>query len=155
MLLYEIFKINFGFRYLKNRFVLPLVLFLIYLAMGFAWPDYVLILLFSLALLSGAYASESKRTILHSKPLLFFGDISYSIYLMHVPLMFFLLNYLKKFPSININATPFSAWSYSLTYLLIVIVVSSVTYKFVEKPMRYRLNRANHIPTAVEKEETV
>ena len=71
------------------------------------------------------------RIFLEHKYLLFVGKISYSLYLVHYPFLYFLNIY---FETNLIN---------NLTYLLIIFITSTLTYKFIEKPfkkIKFQLN---------------
>ena len=76
------------------------------------------------------------------------GDWSFSIYLTHQPLIFVLL----KIPAMFGNSsapppldTP-AAWVVCLIFVALTLVISSLTYRFVEVPARKWINpRATHV----------
>lgn len=61
----------------------------VFIALSFKMPDFISVILFGSVLLISAYAGGNVKKILNKKPLLFLGDISYSMYLMHMPTLFF------------------------------------------------------------------
>ena len=100
--------------------------------------------MFAAIILVSVYTEGVGKKLLGLKPLTYLGDISYSLYLMHLPIMFFLINYLKvkKFPNIQLeNLSWPTAWLYASIYLAIVIAVSTLTYYLIEVPMRKKLNQ--------------
>ena len=142
MLLYELYRVGWGKRYLNKNIVWLFTLGIAVLIMSFPLPDFISIVVFAGIVLVSVYAEGVGKIILNWKPLVYLGDISYSIYLMHLPIMDFLFNYLKvkKFPGIRLeNPSWFQAWLYTLVYLTIVILVSTLTYRLIEVPMRQKL----------------
>lgn len=145
MLLYELYRADWGRKYLDKNFAWILTMILIITVMAISTPDFVPIILFAALILVSVYAEGIGKRFFNLKPLIYLGDISYSIYLMHLPIMFFLINYLKvkKFPHIQLENLAWStAWLYALIYLAIVVLVSSLTYRFIEVPMRRKINPA-------------
>lgn len=79
----------------------------------------------------------SCKTVFHEwlecRPLLFLGEISYSIYLIHIFVrevfaMFFLGNSLD------------ASWIWVVSYIASVIILSIFTYRFIEMPARKAIN---------------
>ena len=83
------------------------------------------------AIINLLYLINSKYTQL-GKKISIIGDISYSIYLIHYPIILtilFILNFLEL--KINFN-TPFIF----LMYLVITFLISFCSYKFIEIPLK-------------------
>jgi peptidoglycan/LPS O-acetylase OafA/YrhL len=95
---------------------------------------YYLLVIFSLALTSGKIAD-----ILGSKIPVFFGDISYSVYILQFPVYQIAQKYLPWFKDQKPEVM-------FLPYLMLLIVVSSVVYLFFEKPIRVFLTRKKTVP---------
>jgi peptidoglycan/LPS O-acetylase OafA/YrhL len=147
MLLYELYRVGWGRRYLNKNIAWLLTMILVVIVMTFSMPDFIPIIAFSAIILASVYTEGIGKQLLNLKPLIYLGDISYSLYLMHLPIMFFLFNYLevKKFPQIQLeNPSWQTAWLYTLVYLAIVIFVSTLTYYFIEVPMRQKLNQSSN-----------
>lgn len=72
-------------------------------------------------------------SVLRAKPLMFLGEISYSIYLVH----FLVRDLFKLFFLKTDIVTLWWIWSYFLT----VLVLSFVTYKLIEGPARIRVTK--------------
>ena len=81
-----------------------------------------------------------------SVPWLFFGKISYSLYLMHALIGFHLVNGLVKFGSIN-NAKPLTAWLVIAFTYVCTIPCAWLFWRYVEWPS-HRLARRISIPAA-------
>ena len=68
-----------------------------------------------------------------SKKYSFFGNLTYSSYLLHVPIQLIILNIITYF---KINFDIFTKKEFFLIYLFIVYFFAYYTYKFVENPLR-------------------
>ncbi|MCU0429556.1 MAG: acyltransferase [Cytophagaceae bacterium] len=90
---------------------------------------YFILILFSLSILKGKVARA-----LSSKPLTFLGDISYSTYLIQVPVLELLRAYIPYFSNKEVN-------EFFFLYLSILIVTSAITYLFIEKPARLLIRK--------------
>lgn len=141
MLLYDLYRVGWGRRYFKKDAVWFFTITAIVIAMALPTPDFISIIVFATIILASVHVEGIGTYILNLRPLLFLGDISYSLYLMHLPLMFFLLHYLKKNTSLKLENLAWStAWLYAVIFITIVISISTITYRFIEVPMRQRLN---------------
>ncbi len=117
-------------------------------------PDLVSVLLFALIILSASYNDGKIKQILNRRSLQFLGEISYSVYMIHFPLIFgyyFLRNFFPISNSENITSAaidvipemvgtaPVSLW---LSYLGLIVFIGTtvfiafLTYQYFEKPMR-------------------
>lgn len=142
MLLYELYRVGWGRRYLSKNSAWLLTMALIVIVMTVSMPDFIPIIAFAAIILVSVYTEGIGKHILNLKPLIYLGDISYSLYLMHLPIMFFLFNYLKRFPQIKLENLDWkTAWLYTFIYLAIVIFISTLTYHLIEVPMRLKINR--------------
>ncbi|MFN4363282.1 acyltransferase family protein [Chryseobacterium hispalense] len=69
------------------------------------------------------------------KPLEFLGEISYAIYIIHIPVLYIVRSFLWDYFQVSESNVIF--W----IYILVLIFVSAVFYQFVEKPMRDYLKK--------------
>lgn len=142
MLLYELYRFGWGRQHLNKNIVWILAMVSIVTVMTIPMSDLIPVMIFAILILVSVYAEGIGKRILNLRPLTYLGNISYSLYLMHLPIMFFLLNYLKRFPRIKLDNPDWrTAWLYASIYLAIVILVSILTYHFIEIPMRRQINR--------------
>lgn len=142
MLIYELYRVRLGYRYLKTTLAWLLAITAIVIAMTLSASDFILIILFAAVILVSVYTEGIGKYILNLKPLIYLGDISYSLYLMHLPIMYFLFNYFKKSQHIQLENLDWgTTWFYTVMYLIIVICISSLTYRFIEVPMRQKLGK--------------
>ena len=143
MMLYELYRVGWGQKYLNKNSIWILNIILTVVVMTFATPDFVPIIAFAAIILTSIHVEGFGKKLLGFKPFIFLGDISYSLYLMHLPIMHFLLSYLKKNSQIKLdNLSWGTAWLYAVIYLIIVIFISTLTYRFIEVPMRNRINQS-------------
>lgn len=73
---------------------------------------------------------------LSGSALVFLGNASYSMYILHVPIFSWLSIYWKR---VLLAETSGGLWL--AVYLIAVVVISSFVYKAVEEPLHYRLKR--------------
>lgn len=69
------------------------------------------------------------------KPLEFLGEISYAIYIVHIPVLYILRSVLWDYFQVYESNTVF------LVYILVLMVVSAIFYWFIEKPCRDYLKK--------------
>jgi peptidoglycan/LPS O-acetylase OafA/YrhL len=67
--------------------------------------------------------------VLAARPLVFLGEISYSIFLIHYPIARLMGDAIKKYP----ESPP---WAWGVGYVAIVLLASCAIYFIVERPMR-------------------
>ncbi len=94
----------------------------------------VLTVLFSTMIIGGA-SNYVRSGSLTSSSLLFLGDISYSMYILHWPLSLCLMSIARKF-GIEISGN-----QYFFVYFTILLLVCSATFLIVERPARRKLLR--------------
>jgi peptidoglycan/LPS O-acetylase OafA/YrhL len=90
---------------------------------------YYLLIIFSLSLINGKIGK-----VLSSKPLIFLGSISYSIYILQCPIHQLCQNYLPWFKDQSSEDLFFP-------YVIVLIIVSSLTYLLIEMPARKYFTR--------------
>jgi peptidoglycan/LPS O-acetylase OafA/YrhL len=128
----QVTRFNFKVLQLPGMLVLAVLFSLadIFPVIAFAFP-----LVFALLILSTRSDQGLIAGILNLKPFQILGQRSYSIYLMHMPLLLFFENIARRVdgPLLNIIVV--------LLYVTILILVSGWTYKYIENPFRARFNQ--------------
>lgn len=161
MLAYEIYQKQKGKEILQRGFWF----LLIWIGLFACWirdvlPDPIVIPIFAVLILHGAYVEGSVKRILNNRLFTYLGDISYSIYMVHIPIIITL--FLVSVISANGAPAPEETagevapnflmnWVGAIVFLLIVIGIASLTYRWIEKPARRKLKRASkqdYEPTA-------
>lgn len=87
----------------------------------------LVIILISLGLVTLTQSSGPFISLLENKPFIYLGRSSYSIYLMHTPIIYLML----YFKSDDINFNIFIA----VMSVLATVIVSSLTFTFIERPL--------------------
>jgi peptidoglycan/LPS O-acetylase OafA/YrhL len=97
--------------------------------------DIWIILTFAVLIWAAASGSlEGRRNILDARPLVYLGEVSYSIYMVHMCVAIFLFNALKATGHANI--------AFAVVGSLLVLPAAMFTYRFIEMPARrMALNR--------------
>jgi peptidoglycan/LPS O-acetylase OafA/YrhL len=75
--------------------------------------------------------------ILSLKPLEYLGEVSYAVYITHIPILYTLREILKQ------QNYQFDINSVFWIYLAVLIMVSMLFYQFVEKPLRDLIKKVN------------
>jgi peptidoglycan/LPS O-acetylase OafA/YrhL len=155
MMMHHAFTDQWGKKILGNGWTMALLAISAFTCMHFNLPDIITVLFFPFLLLSGAYGSESINNVFSARPLQRLGDWSFSIYLVHQPiliLIFYTLSYLN--PQTDAGPPPvpalWIAWGIALVIIPLVLFVSYLTYTFIENPARRWLNSkaAEELPKA-------
>lgn len=84
----------------------------------------------------------AKPKILASKPLVFMGEISYSIYLMHVFTFFIFGSFINKYLSPG-EISNLYFYALLMAYCSVTVVVCTITFKYIEYPF---IRKNNTIP---------
>jgi peptidoglycan/LPS O-acetylase OafA/YrhL len=92
-----------------------------------------IILVFPLLVLG---ASGVVQTLTERRVCKFLGDISYPLYLVHYPLVYFYVAWISTHKGMTLG----QAWPYALSILLGGIVLAYASLKWVDEPVRYWLH---------------
>jgi peptidoglycan/LPS O-acetylase OafA/YrhL len=102
--------------------------------------DFALITVFIVAILAASLPGNNLVARVLALPLMvYLGEISYSLYMVHVPIRMTLGKLLE--PRIADAASPAIAWALGMGFVLATLAVSAMTYHLVEAPARRRLRR--------------
>jgi peptidoglycan/LPS O-acetylase OafA/YrhL len=128
----RIVQLNFNALQLAGLIALAMIFSLAdtFPAASFAFPAVFALLILSVCNDTGFLAGILKR-----KPFQVLGQRSYSIYLMHMPLVLFFENIAKRVDGAMPSAIVL------LAYITTLLVVSGWTYKLIEDPFRAWFNR--------------
>ena len=146
ILLYKFYKTPVSKQLFSSDWLLALLITAAVLCMHFAVPDIVNIPLFAGIVICAACNDGIIHKILDGRVLKYLGDISYSIYMLHVVVIFTILEILKALDVTlsTASAANFPFWPgllACLAFLGVVIALSALTYEWVEKPCRDFINR--------------
>ncbi|SDM31735.1 acyltransferase family protein [Kriegella aquimaris] len=145
MITYELYKKGTGKQVLKHGHWFLVIwggLFLFWF--NDLLPDPLAIPIFSFLILQVAYAEGYLRKVLNGKIFTYLGNISYSIYMIHIPIILtvFIVSLIKgEMPSSPDKIDFLQNWVGAFILYVVVIFTASVTYRFIEKPARNKLRR--------------
>jgi peptidoglycan/LPS O-acetylase OafA/YrhL len=157
MLVYEGYQKAWGKKWLGSSLMFCGIWFLLLSVWHFdVGIDSFSVTAFGLIILSASYNNGKVREVFNHKSFQFLGDISYSLYLVHMPLLFlyitvrkiFIPNDPKQLMLLGYNFPPAQAWIGFTVFLIATLIVASLTYRFIEKPARVYINRTKR-PVAV------
>ena len=149
MALYMAYQQSWGKRWLGNGYTMLALIACELASLHVAAPDVVTVAFLPLILLSAAYGSRRIDAVLGARPLRTLGDWSFSIYLTHQPMLFTLFTIVAYralgAPRVGAASPPpttslLAAWGECGLFIALLLVVSSLTYRFVELPARQRIN---------------
>lgn len=150
MIVYQAYHAKWLSNFFANGYILIVLTFIAFISMHFNLPDFVTIIPFPFILLCGAYGSTGIDNFFSNKFLQRLGDWSFSIYLIHQPLLFTIgsiMSYLNPMdPNKPVSGPPpkpemLTGWVICIAFLILTIAISFVTYRFIEVPARNRINR--------------
>jgi len=149
MALYMAYQQSWGKQWLGNGYAMLALVGCELFSLHVAAPDVVTVAFLPLILLSAAYGSQRMDQLLGSKPMRTLGDWSFSIYLTHQPMLFTWFAYLGYralgAPPVDAASPPpetslLVGWSECGLIIALVLLVASLTYRYVELPARQRIN---------------
>jgi len=150
MLLFTFYEHRSGFSIIKSDWFFAVCFFGVLAAMHFGVMDIIIVAFFPLILLSAAYNTTIVKRILDTYVLQRLGDWSFSIYLVHMPIISMLWLYgIKKDPSAFADFSKMVSqkpdYIQGLISLIIVLVLTLIlaglSYRFLEIPARNYFNK--------------
>ena len=149
MAVYQCYMAQMGKKILSNGYTFILVTACLFTCMHFDLPDVLTIISFPFLLLSAAYGSTNLNRFLATKPLQRIGDWSFSIYLVHQPLLFTMIAIMAYINPADPNLKPSGPpstpvmWLICIGFTSVTLLVSYLTYNFIEVPARNWINGKN------------
>jgi len=145
MMTYHAFKDRWGKKMIGNGWTMTICAAAAFFSMHMNWPDIVTVSFFPFVILSGAYGSDSINKVFATAPLQRLGDWSFSIYLIHQPLLI-LITYgwskLSRVQPNNLNQwVPHGygmalSWTMCFIFIIPILFVSYLSYRYIENPSR-------------------
>lgn len=77
-----------------------------------------------------------KESWLGAKPLVWLGEVSYGIYILQMPVNYYVSKLNAKYLGLTTN------WFF-LFFVVMLVAISAVCYSFIEKPLRSKINSLN------------
>ena len=147
MLVYLVYGLQSFKRAFSGDIISILLMLGVGLSLHYALNDGVTVLLFAMLVLSVAANTGKVATFFNTRVMQFLGDISYSIYLMQIFLQEPFSHGYQLPGTVGVgrgkqNIELFSGVFYCLIYVVLLILISYVTYRWLERPCRRFINRA-------------
>lgn len=117
----------------------PLLLITILALMSVKQADVWIVALFPLFILVLIPNNNLISYIMSSKPIYKLGELSYSIYLIHNQMNYFILVLAKQFVAIGLHEKIAHALA-MMIFAAFVVLLADFTYRLIEKPARNRIN---------------
>jgi peptidoglycan/LPS O-acetylase OafA/YrhL len=154
MLLFSIYEKSVAINFFKRSWVFVVFFMGTIVAMHKGAEDIIVIASFPFIILSAAYNTSTIRKILDAPFLQRLGDWSFSIYMVHVPIIYvFWIFQMKANPTMwaEFGPKPVDPATYPIALvacfviIVLTLLVASFTYRFVEVPARNYLNRRSKV----------
>jgi len=143
MLLYLFYSLSWVKKIFSSDIFLGIYIVLIITALHLGLPDIIFIPGFCILVLLVTCNRGKISFAINNKSLNFLGDISYSVYMIHFLLIIVLNKLIFKLGyRFNYNESlPFlKGAALCATYVIILLVLSAISYRFLEKPFRKYIN---------------
>ena len=146
MLIFELYTKGWAKRFLKSGYI-----FLgAWLALFVFWhiqvlPDPVAVFIFGVMIISAAWNEDNIGKLINGRFITYIGDISYSLYLVHMPILLTFIIYRKAMyqpdlkeieGALGYSFTLTESWMGLIIFLVITFILSGLSYKYLEKPAR-------------------
>lgn len=150
MFLFRVYDKSIANNFFSQSWVFAIFFIGALVAMHLGTEDIIVIALFPFIILSAAYNTSSIKKILDLSPLQRLGDWSFSIYMVHVPIIYLFWIYQTigqpdrwtDFPPAPADPSSYATGLVLCVVLVVVtLLVASFTYKYVEVPARNYLNK--------------
>ena len=146
MLLYKLYELPLMRAGFKSDWLFFVFLILTIGCLHFAAPDIFSIPLFAGIVMCAACNDGSIHRLFERPILQLIGDVSYSIYMLHVVVLFGAIELLGVF-GVTFAKAPLNLVSFWVgllacaMFLVVVVLLSTLSYRFIEKPCRDFINR--------------
>jgi peptidoglycan/LPS O-acetylase OafA/YrhL len=149
MIMYQGFANNWGKKILANGYAMGIAALGLFVSMHAGLPDVISVSFLPFLLLSAAYGSKAIDKLFATKALQRLGEWSFSIYLVHQPLIFTIGSIMAYLNPIDPNKPASGpppapsiliSWGICLVFIAITLFVSSLMYRFWELPARRWIN---------------
>ena len=124
---------------ISHDWIAPVLFFLILVLMAMRQADVWVVALLPLFILSLISRTNIVARFMGSKPIYRLGQISYSIYLIHNQMNYFMLSFARYLESIGVGQTAANTIAMFI-FVAIVIVFAEMVYRYIEKPARNYIN---------------
>ncbi|MBC7652646.1 MAG: acyltransferase, partial [Deinococcales bacterium] len=150
MMVYQAYSAKWLLQFFANGYILIGLTLVSFISMHFNLPDFITIIPFPFILLCGAYGSVGIDNFFANKFLQKLGDWSFSIYLVHQPLLFTIGNIVSYLNPIDLTKPltgpppkleMLTGWLICIAFLIITLIISFITYHYIEVPARNKLNK--------------
>lgn len=149
MFIYQIFKTGDGSSLLKKSWCFTITFLVTLILLGSSVENLIFVLLlFPLIILTAAHNTTVIKSILDTPVLQHLGDWSFSIYMVHMPIIqTFVIFFMKENPRMydtfppqrEINFT--TGLFYCIILVALTLITAAITYRYVEVPARDYLNK--------------
>jgi peptidoglycan/LPS O-acetylase OafA/YrhL len=139
MMTHRFYELKWANNVLKRDELFVFLVLIFFVFSHFSMPDMLTVLVFPLMILSAAFNENRVSKYLGNQGLQAVGAWSYSIYMVHVPLLFSIMSVQLVFPSLALpkpTAYQFSGTIICGLFLVLVVFFARLFHRIVEEPAR-------------------
>ncbi|AUP80579.1 acyltransferase family protein [Flavivirga eckloniae] len=143
MIVWQVYKFSTFKNIFGKSWMFASLLILSAISMYLSWYDTITVFIFMMLILSSAYGSKFTNKLYAFKILRKLGDWSFSIYIWHMFIInliafYFMLDRNEKVNGIlrPFNNSLFETRSYYIIFILVVILIGYLSFKYLEAPTR-------------------
>jgi peptidoglycan/LPS O-acetylase OafA/YrhL len=150
MLLFTFYEHRMGFNFIKRDWFFMLSFLGVIAAMHFGIMDIIIVAFFPFILISAAYNQTMVKRFLDTRVLQRLGDWSFSIYMVHVPIIFtfFTIKIIQDHKLIDdtVKAAPqkpnyIAGVVMCIALVTLTLILAAIFYRFIEIPARNYFNK--------------
>ena len=150
MLLFTFYEHRMGFNFIKRDWFFMLSFLGVIAAMHFGIMDIIIVAFFPFILISAAYNQTMVKRFLDTRVLQRLGDWSFSIYMVHVPIIFtfFTIKIIQDHKLIDdtVKAAPqkpnyIACVVMCIALVTLTLILAAIFYRFIEIPARNYFNK--------------
>lgn len=148
--IYDLYQSRWMYRLLSNSYFFVGTMLAMILCMHFGVYDPITVLAFPLLILASAHNTTGVNAVFRHRSLQYLGDISYSIYLTHVPIFATAIALYETWWTPTYEFSAAMTWGICAVWIATTLGVATLTYRYVEVPARRWINqRGKTAPTSM------
>jgi len=145
MVVYLAYKAGFAKNVFGRSSTFLLLCAGMFTCLHFGVWDVLSVSFFPLIILSAAYGSISMNRFLGTKAMQRIGDWSFSIYMVHQPILYTTLSVVAyanpaKPGTVPTPPTMLTGWLICIAFIIFTLLIASLTFRFIEVPARMWIN---------------
>ncbi|HZY78438.1 MAG TPA: acyltransferase [Cyclobacteriaceae bacterium] len=137
---YQLFRSDWGRRIVSGTSFFLAMVAVMFVCMHFDVYDTFTVITFPFIILSAAYNTTGVNRFFQWRPMQVMGDLSFSMYLTHFPVFGTVASVITAVFGVQQGFSTAMGWFICFVWIVLTLLVSAVTYKYIELPCRNWIN---------------